>query len=491
MALLAGFARFVGGGLSMSSQSSPQSIFVARMAAAAVAVFVACSWRVDPDLWGHLRFGLDAIRDRQLESVDPYSFTSDVPWINHEWLSEVSIGLAYLAGGMAGLWLLKASLVAISFLLMTRTLRFVEEPARWWLQVAAMSATAPIATTLRPQLWTLLALSILLATMNWSVRRKILWWPAMFALWANSHGGWIVGIGVLGAWTAGVTLDRRDWRSTLPLWGLTALCLLGTLLTPYDGDLWTFMWGTVGLGRDIEEWRAVWEGGLSFFALWTLVALTTLIVMRRTSWSWAAVLPVFMLGFSSVKVVRLIGLFGICMAFLLGPGWRRTAAVRLKPELLILLWFAALMPAAVVTIAQSRCLTIGGRWSPDLEAASALTSPSVQGRLMVPFNWGQFAIWHFSPRLKVSMDGRRETVYSHTRLEQQVALDRGDPAILTFIEEERPEYVWLPLPEGSALAVQLRTRGYRQDVATVRSTILTRSDLPHLSGGTSVTGCFP
>jgi hypothetical protein len=28
------------------------------------------------------------------------------------------------------------------------------------------------------------------------------------------------------------------------------------------------------------------------------------------------------------------------------------------------------------------------------------------------FNWGEFAIWHLGPRVKVSIDGRRETVYS-------------------------------------------------------------------------------
>ena len=38
----------------------------------------------DPDLWGHLRFGLDMIESRALHTVDPYSFTADRPWINHD-----------------------------------------------------------------------------------------------------------------------------------------------------------------------------------------------------------------------------------------------------------------------------------------------------------------------------------------------------------------------------------------------------------------------
>ena len=30
----------------------------------------------------------------------------------------------------------------------------------------------------------------------------------------------------------------------------------------------------------------------------------------------------------------------------------------------------------------------------------------------VHFNWGEYVLWHAGPRVKVSMDGRRETVYS-------------------------------------------------------------------------------
>src|SRR5262249_15609406 len=66
--------------------------------------------RADPDLWGHVRFGLDTMHARRLTSVDPYSFTQDVPWVNHEWLSEVQMGAAYATGGDTGLALLKAAL---------------------------------------------------------------------------------------------------------------------------------------------------------------------------------------------------------------------------------------------------------------------------------------------------------------------------------------------------------------------------------------------
>jgi hypothetical protein len=46
----------------------------------------------DPDLWGNVRFGLDILRSGSVPHLDPYSFTTDRTWVNHEWLAEVIIG---------------------------------------------------------------------------------------------------------------------------------------------------------------------------------------------------------------------------------------------------------------------------------------------------------------------------------------------------------------------------------------------------------------
>ena len=76
----------------------------------------------DPDLWGHVRFGLDSLETGAISTVDPYSFTSDRPWLNHEWLSEVAMGAAYRIGGQLGLALLKSMLVLVTVLLISRDL---------------------------------------------------------------------------------------------------------------------------------------------------------------------------------------------------------------------------------------------------------------------------------------------------------------------------------------------------------------------------------
>jgi len=51
---------------------------------AVVLLFAMTRTAADPDLWGHVRFGQDIVAARSISTVDPYSFTSDRPWVNHE-----------------------------------------------------------------------------------------------------------------------------------------------------------------------------------------------------------------------------------------------------------------------------------------------------------------------------------------------------------------------------------------------------------------------
>ena len=116
------------------------------------------------------------------------------------------------------------------------------------------------------------------------------------------------------------------------------------------------------------------------------------------------------------------------------------------------------------------------------------------GRLVTFFDWGQYAIWHLSPRLLVSMDGRRETVYSDARLDEHGAILRGTPEGLFVLEEWQPEYVWLPAT-SHVTKNWLISRHYRLEHDSDRSFIAARRDLPPLPKPVLLTAdavaCFP
>jgi len=115
----------------------------------------------DPDLWGHVRFGLDLIRARHLPAYDPYSFTSDLSWVNHEWLAELFMGAAYAVVGPVGLILIKGVFTAATVALIISSVIRAPEHWRWSSGFLAVLAIVPIAITVRPQLWTMLLLMLL------------------------------------------------------------------------------------------------------------------------------------------------------------------------------------------------------------------------------------------------------------------------------------------------------------------------------------------
>jgi hypothetical protein len=476
--------------------SITKSSSAGRLIALLSAAFICTHAQVDPDLWGHLRFGLDTLRTGHLSSIDPYSFTQDVPWTNHEWVSEAFTALAYQAGGVFGLVLLKAALLAAAFMCLAAATQRVDAAYRWWLLAAGIIGVATAAYTIRPQLWTLLGVPLV-----WHALHNRRWLPAIplvFAVWANLHGGWIVGLGIGALWLIGRAIDRRADRPPAAEGAALAAALVATLLNPYGWRLWGFLLSTVRVSRNITEWRPVWEqADASSAVTWTVVMCVIVIptvARRRSTITAAGALPVAALAMTSLLVSRLVPLFSEVALLGLAPAWLSAAAGAAQPRPVSYAIVDALALAAVCAfnlVPESRCLPIDDAWTPDLRAAAAFDAPAARGRLVLPFNWGEYAIWHWAPRLRVSIDGRRETVYSDSVIATQAAAARGLPEGLDYLKTVRPEYVWLPAATGARAAAWLTANGYRLDVETNRSFIAARADLPRLTIGPQKSGCFP
>jgi len=270
----------------------------------------------DPDLWGHLRFGLDTWFTHTVSAIDPYSFTQDRPWVNHEWLSELQTAVAYRVAGVAGLSVLKGALVFSALWMVWNTLGGADFIARIISLGLVVLGTGSVTSTLRPQLWSLLSMAILCLILRRGGRRRIAL-PALFALWANVHGGWVVGFGVLGAWAAADVLSDR--RGTVG-WLLTGIAsALGTLCTPYGLSLWRFLMDTVHVTRDISEWQPLFAvptmNWLPIVATF-LAACWLIRSIERQRWPTAAALIV--LAYGTWRVSRIGPLFAVAAAMLLG-----------------------------------------------------------------------------------------------------------------------------------------------------------------------------
>jgi len=415
----------------------------------------------------------------------------------------VLMALAYQMSGGAGLVALKALIVGTTWAVVYGAVRTLHPVAAGVSLLLAAWAALPVTLTMRPQLWTLLLLIVLIRLLQ---AQRQNWVPLLFPLWANLHGGWVMGFAVLAIWCA-TTVIEAWWRTRTVRWTvlrIPLLALVGTLLNPYGWGLWRFLLETVSFTRsDITEWQPL-IGTPAY--TWVPLALTTSLVVAvcvnpRTRLSWAWLVVCCALGFASVRIARVAWIAMPALIMIAAPSiaiwWPRTRWTFAAPtRLAATLTLIPLVVIGGITLSLVRpafaCVPINGSWRPDAGAIVVLQRNRAAGRVVTWFDWGEYAYWHLGPKLRVSMDGRRETLYSDQVLATHRAIYDNAAAGHEWLAAQQPEYVWLPL-RYRALGEWLAAHGYRIDWQSDQSYIAVRSDLMPLmnTGPSRTSGCFP
>jgi hypothetical protein len=413
--------------------------------------------------------------------------------------------LAWATFGGAGLVGLKLTVIVATLLLVVSALRDDHLPAvtrDLVVSVLVLGLWARV-FVVRPQLFSIVLFASLLCVMRAAERgaHRVFWLlPLIFLIWVNTHGGWIVGMGALLVWTGAVlagVVDRVSRRM-----GLTAAAagVAATLLNPYGYALWTFLGQTVGLDRpNINDWRPLLDSGPQVLVPWLLTAALAVVALVRGGRRIPVAHGVIALGLAvaSIRVNRLDVFFTISTEMLLAPDVAE-AVVRSPVSRLWTLPTAAGAALVVVLLAvtvwtqrtQLTCVRLDGPWMPERESGAFIAESHLQGRLLSWFDWGQYAIWHFAPGLRVSMDGRRETVYSAQFVAEHVQLYFEPEKALRLLTRLNPDYAWLPagLPLVGALDRAGWTRVYTGPV----SVVFARQQSTALVAGLPATpACFP
>lgn len=451
----------------------------------------------DPDLWGHVRFGLDILRDHSLATTDPYSFTSDRSWVNHEWLAEVVMAAAFRLDGARGLVALKLVIVSLVIGCVVAALRHrAWDPITHDLLVgAAVLGIFGRVHPVRPQLFSVLlcaALLLLLSLADRGRRRLLVLIPLLMALWANLHGGYLVGLGIVGIWTA-VRLYQGSaagpTRRHLVLLGASAV--LATLATPYGPQLWLFLADTVGVTRiEIADWQMLLGTGWFMIGQAAVTTVIAVLALRRGGLDPAYVLIAACLLVATLVISRFDAFYSLSVVMLLGPAFGRTAAE--GPRLFERPVAAALTAGAVavtlgVLAQRSSCMEI--RTGPEPEATAF--AAQLSGRMVTFFDWGQYGIWHLAPAVQVSMDGRRETVYSADVTTAHMRIYTNAPEAVELVTRFQPDWIWFP--RAWPVVSRLEGAGWHVVFRGPVSVILGRQSgtITEVQATTTMTRCFP
>jgi len=134
-----------------------------------------------------------------------------------------------------------------------------------------------------------------------------------------------------------------------------------------------------------------------------------------------------------------------------------------------------LLAGSITTFARNAtCVRMDLPFFPDERVAAAVNSLALRGRMLVWFDWGEYAIWHLAPQVSVSIDGRRETVYSDDVIRRHLRFYYVPDERRAVLDALRPDYIWLPseLPVTPKLVAD----GWMPLASGDRSMLLARGD---------------
>ena len=408
----------------------------------------------DPDLWGHIRFGEDLWRTGRIVREDTYSYLSgDQLWINHEWLAEAIFYAVFAILGPMGLIVLKSclSLLIVGIIYWHLRQQISVAPRAAVLAVVFALSLIPYLAIVRPQVFTFLIFLCILLILKKADRGEYRWlWlgPPLLIFAANVHGGVLASVGLFLLWlllrlSSSVLRERTFaaifFGSNLVFVFVAIAAVAAVFVNPYGIELPFFLVRTATVARpEIAEWQPIHlmssEGVV--YILLLVLALTGLIFSRKerspiliTLFACAAVLPLI--------ASRHMPLFGLACAVLaaehVADVWDRAPPVlsmsgnRASQNVWLTVAFLVIALGVITaSLPNFQCIRVDGRQTEfPVKAVSLLKQSKATGNMAVHFDWGEYVLWHLGPRIKVSIDGRRETVYSERSYTENLRFTSG------------------------------------------------------------------
>ncbi|MDQ7824595.1 MAG: hypothetical protein RDV48_17470 [Candidatus Eremiobacteraeota bacterium] len=492
------------------------------LASAALLYFIKCSldFPFDPDLFMMLRTGWEMVH-HGLPVYDTFAWpplSCKVPWVDYQWLAHVIIYTVYSVGGFTGTVIYKTILYGASFFVLfwwsrgrygllpsLAALLVAVYLGRWFLSPRPMAYSAVFFPLLA-----YLLIDLQQKPLSW---RHFLVLPLMFVFWGNLHGGFVIGLVIMGAGFA--LLSYQKMREGAPLKGfllslglLWLLCFLGSaLVNPYGWknfryviDFLYFRPVFMRSASDMESPFLRLAFNTHYFAIiaLTIAALILFFMRYRLKPSPMELLIYCFWLVASLRAARNMQLFSTAsipmLSFIFFHGGALLSRNRHYQELVA---FFARRPAlpSVAKIAalffiilsftlHCAALDLSGQ---GLEHAlfpvgmkDFLLSNDLPERLYCHDIVGTYFLWYLYPRYKVSIDVRWNNVYTDAYFEEIQRSFFDSATFFRFVEKHdldvvvvhykyHPAFIerdssWVLLYEGERARLFLRNTEKNREI---------------------------
>ncbi|TAN43392.1 MAG: hypothetical protein EPN25_01020 [Nitrospirae bacterium] len=426
--------------LSLADNKVAAGVFALLLIASFAVAFAVPLW--DIDLWWHLATGRYIAEHKSLLQADPFCYTSSLGiapgrsgLLNAYWLAQLVFYAVHSIAGAYGLITLRV--VLLTGILLSIYIKGVKEGASYPVILIILVLAGWIFTRFtgeRPQLF-----SFLLAPLAfWMLEgiydprrtpqvtgRSLAPLMIMMLVWANLHGGFILG-SVLAVMYGLSEMVRSMISRELDRKRVRMICLAvvlpvaATLLNP---NTYRLYWDIISYEGSILQQRTseylspltlTYQDPYSLAPYWlyTALFLTALFVSLKKIDMVHLVVSLF-LAFLSLYSYRYIPFFVGVTAPLAARYISGIVEARGRLKKAVYAGAAALVCAAVIISAAGARETLGKTLKHQLRpsrfpesAASFLLGNAAAGNMLNHFNWGGYLSWRFYPARRVFIDGR-------------------------------------------------------------------------------------
>lgn len=406
----------------------------------------------DPDFFWHLRTG-DWIREnRALPGEFLFTFTQQQTprevqlfTMTSYWLSQLLLSSLHAAGGMRAIVALRWVLFVPLALLLLRRSRgdLLVRVGLLSLAVLVLGRYAPE----RPQFLSFLFAAALLPLLDGlrapgtdaAARWRAAGVPPLMALWANCHGGFIVGLGFIGLFalveSAKALLDRPGRLETGRLRLLLAAGAGGvgaSFLNPNGWQAFRMALPPVGSDAVVSEYQSTLEafryGADPWIVVyWLLLALAVAaLALERRRLEPVAVGLVALTGAVSFFQVRHAAFFVVAALPVIVQALSRPAIVRVSRFGVAALAIgvgAFFVRGSVSTLRDARHGAEVNDFTFPVAAAEFIGAENLGGNIFNAYGWGGYLLWRLAPS-PVFIDGRNADAALHKEYQAVLAGDR-------------------------------------------------------------------
>lgn len=281
--------------------------------------------QADGDLSAHIRMGETILATGHIPTHSLSSYTAPLdPMVGHGWLSEIIFALLFRIGGLPLLSVVSAIVIGATHGAIAIFIRRKGADPRWAFLAALISLSlASMHWLTRPHMFSIVGTTLTLFLLESNPRYRQLLFVALYAVWANLHGGWLYGLMMIGVYIVGELAEaalsaerRQKWISRARSDCIAfVVASAATLANPFGIALHKEVFGAVTsstLARNMAEFlppnfqdAGQWPFLLAILMTLVLFAYTT----RRPPLPWLLLIVLSL--FFALRSFRNIALFGV------------------------------------------------------------------------------------------------------------------------------------------------------------------------------------